>query len=105
MEIKSERAMKYYFTLISNDHRLEKNKLEEAAKEATREASQRLISESELMLFKHSFLNKIKDLNTKFPRCRPLHAYEFNYYYNESGSAIIVGDVCNLDFYVVKDEI
>lgn len=97
--------MKYYFTLISNDYRVDKNKLETAAKEATREASHRLVSEKELPDFKKEFFQKINDLNTKYPRCKPLNPYHFKYHFDNEKSAICVDDVCDLLFYEAKNEL
>lgn len=97
--------MKYYFTLISNDYRADKNKLETAAKEATREASHRLVSEKELPDFKKEFIQKIKDLNTKFPRCKPLDVYLDKFRYFKNSESIWITDVCRLDFYEAKNEL
>lgn len=97
--------MKYYFTLISNDYRIDKNKLETAAKDATREASYRLISQEELPNFKKEFIRKIKDLNTKHPRCKPLEPYNFQYHIDNEKSAICVGEICDLLFYEAKNEL
>lgn len=97
--------MKYYFTLISNDYRAEKNKLETAAKEVTREASQRLVSETELKAFKKDFIQKIKDLNEKYPRCRPIDVYEDKYVNYKNNFGIWVGEVCYLSIYPAKNEL
>lgn len=98
--------MKYYFTLIIQDYRAEKNKLETAAKEATREASQRIISENELKDFKKDFIQKIKDLNEKHPRCKPLNFWEEKYqHFNKNDMSILIDGVCSLTFYPAKNEL
>lgn len=96
--------MKYYFTLISGDYRSDKNQLETAAKKATREASHRLVAESDLKGFKNEFMCKIKELNGKYPRCRPLEPHNFTYHIDSKGCISIDG-VCDLDFYEAKNEI
>lgn len=97
--------MKYYFTLISNDYRADKNRLETAAKEATREASHRLVPETELNVFRKEFRQKIDELNKKHPRCRPLEYYKFDYHINRGKSAIVINGVCELLFYQAKNEL
>jgi len=97
--------MKYYFTLISNDYRVDKNKLEAAAKKATRKASYRIISEKEILPFKKEFRDKIKKLNEKFPRCKPLEISSDRYHISNTKSYIWIEGVCCLDFYLAKNEI
>jgi len=95
--------MKQYFTLISNDYKVDKNKLETAAKKATNEASHRIIPGSELKAFKQTFRDRIKELNKAFPRCKPLEVSTMNAHVSKADSIIWVENVCDLEFYLVKE--
>lgn len=95
--------MKYYFTLIGDDYRTDKNKLEAAAKEAFRDASHCIISENEIEFFKKELIERIHELNAKFSRCKPLNPYVFKYHI-DAKTAIFIDGICSLSFYEAKNE-
>lgn len=64
--------MKRYFTRITADHWVAKNKLAEEAKQLALRMERLLLHEDTLQLYKDTFIQAVKDLNAKYPRCKPL---------------------------------
>jgi hypothetical protein len=64
--------MKRYFTRITADHWVAKNKLAEEAKQLALRMERLLLHEDTLQLYKDTFSQAVKDLNDKYHRCKPL---------------------------------
>jgi hypothetical protein len=64
--------MKLYFSRITADHWVAKNKLEAAAKKLAYEMDRQLVPENKIPVFKTDFQRKLSKLNEEHSRCKPL---------------------------------
>lgn len=76
--------MKRYFTRITADHWVAKNKLAEEAKQLALKMERLIIHEDTLQSYRDAFIQSVKELNDKYPRCKPLKPIIWKIPYNRS---------------------
>jgi hypothetical protein len=64
--------MALYFSRITSDYWVAKNKLAAAAKKVARDMDRRIIADEKLHQFKNEFKDRITELNAIHSRCKPL---------------------------------
>jgi len=95
--------MKQYFSKITADHWVAKNRLEAAAHKVAREMERRIIPEDKIAEFKNEFRDKIKSINIANPRCKPLEFNILNAYDDRGDIDIYIPSVFNFSCYLVKE--
>jgi hypothetical protein len=69
--------MKYYFTNLTDDYWVEKNKAYTDAKVVARNRSRIILHESDLETFKKEFQADIDTVNSEYKRCKDLHLFTY----------------------------
>jgi hypothetical protein len=64
--------MKLYFSKVTTDHWVAKNKLEAAAKDLAHELDRQLIPEDKIPTFRAMIRQRLVKLNEEYSRCKPL---------------------------------
>jgi len=67
--------MKRYCSRITANHWVAKNNLAKEAKQLALRMEKLLLHEDTLRLYKDTFIQAVKDLNAKYPRCKPLELH------------------------------
>jgi hypothetical protein len=95
--------MTHYFSLVSNDYYIAKNKLEADAHKMIRPYNKLLIKAEDLKNFKDELKTQIDLLNQKHSRCKPLE-FHCEACYNEKQSCFIeIRGVFRITMYACTD--
>lgn len=82
-----------------------RNLAEKAVQEYAREVDATLVYGDEARnSFIENFKEKVKEINTKYPRCRPMSAYTWNHGFSEISVSLCVDGVTQIEFNEVKHE-
>lgn len=95
--------MKKYFSKITANHWIAKNRLEEAAHKVARDMERRIISGDKVTEFKKEFRDKIDTINSANPRCKPLELDIHSAYDDRGDIDIYIPSVFNFSLFLVKD--
>jgi hypothetical protein len=99
--------MRYYFSKITADHWIAKNKLHEAALRVAKEMEWKLIPVGDMPKFEKEFKDKIDAINSQFSRCNPLvlDIYTDPIERRSKDICFNIYKVFSLSLYWAKDEI
>lgn len=95
--------MKYYFTKVTQDHWVPKNRLQEEAEKIARHMEGRVVREDNMDEFKLEFKTKIENANVYFHRCNPVELIFHPNYFNDGGICCGVDGVFRFEFYLIKE--
>lgn len=97
--------MKQYFTKVTSDYWIPKNKLCEEAQNIARDLERRLVPEDDYEEFITDFWNKIQNANIFYHRCKPLKLeWQKGEPYSSDGEIYCyISGVFHFSFYLVKE--
>jgi hypothetical protein len=94
---------KMYFTMISEDYRKDRNKLETEVKKLIRHISNRLVYEELLPVFIQAIKDEISRLCDQHRTSKRLSCYEWTHLSNDDTKRISVDGVFQLTFHLVNE--
>lgn len=95
--------MKYYFTKITADYWIPKNRLQEEAQKIARDMECRIVREDCLDEFKLEFKTRIENANLSFHRCNPVELKFHPDYLNDGSICCGIEGVFRFEFYLIKE--
>lgn len=92
-----------YFTKITSDYYVAKNKLQAEAKQVAIVMERQIIDEDYILTYFYIFDEKIKALNLKYKRCNPLVLEKRECVHNEVDIRIEISGVFYMKLYLIKE--